>query len=92
MATEKSKYSAYSVDQLSAMADALEEFSSALEDRLLDGSLTNSVATLVYICEALECRKNNMLKEATAKLNEMAELALAESEAYRKVASHFDRT
>lgn len=92
MATEKSKYSAYSVDQLIAMADALEEFYSGLEERLLDGSLTNSVSTLLYIRDALECRKNNMLKEATAKLNEMAELALAESEAYRKVASRLDRT
>ena len=92
MATEKSKYSAYSVDQLTAMADALEEFSSGLEERLLDGSLTNSASTLIYIRELLECKKNNMLKEATAKLNEMAELALAESEAYRKVASRLDRT
>ena len=92
MATEKSKYSAYSVDQLSAMVDALEDFSSGLEDRLLDGSLANSAATLMYIREALEHRKNNMLKEASAKLNEMAELSLAESEAYRKVASRFDRT
>ena len=91
MATE-SKYSAYSVDQLTAMVDALEEFSSGLEERLLDGSLTNSATILIYIREALERRKNNMLKEATAKLNEMAELALAESEAYRKVASRIDRT
>ena len=90
--TTENKYSAYSVDQLSAMADALEEFYSGLEERLLDGSLTNSVTTLMYIREALDCRKNNMLKEATAKLNEMAELALAESEAYRKVVSRLDRT
>lgn len=92
MTTEKSKYSAYSVDQLCAMADALKEFSSGLEERLLDGSLTSSATILMYIREALECRTNNMLEEATAKLNEMAELALAESEAYRKVVSCLDRT
>ena len=90
--TTKSKYSDYSVEQLSAMVDALEEFSSGLEERLLDGSLTNSATTLMYIRNALECRKNNMLEEAGAKLNEMAELALAESEAYRKVAGRLDRT
>ena len=92
METEKSKYSAYSVDQLSAMVDSLEEFYSGLEDWLLDGSLTISADNLMYIRNALECRKNNMLKEATAKLNEMAELALAESEAYRKVAGLLVRT
>lgn len=90
-AMENRKYSGYSVEQLSAMTEALEDYCRGLEKRLVDGYLTNPYDTLVYIRKSLELRKVNMAKEATAKLDEMAELAQAESEACRKAAVLFGK-